>query len=147
MNKNGKSNILFIILIPIFLILALIIVDTIISYSENKTYKKITEKIIAETVEDNDIGYEEYFEEIKKKYEDNNYETDSLVVEANSYEIYVENEHNYFGLFSSLKKSFREPTKIKILGVEFKAKKNSKTFVKVTVKKDKNNKLEYIYSK
>lgn len=147
MNKNGKSNILFIILIPIFLILALIIVDTIISYSEDKTYKKITEKIIAETVEDNDIGYEEYFEEIKKKYEDNNYETDSLVVEANSYEIYVENEHNYFGLLSSLKKSFREPTKIKILGVEFKAKKNSKTFVKVTVKKDNNNKLEYIYSK
>ena len=40
MNKNGKSNILFIILIPFFLILALIIVDTIISYSENKTYKK-----------------------------------------------------------------------------------------------------------
>ena len=37
MNKLGKSDIKFILLIPFILLATLIVVDTLISYSENKS--------------------------------------------------------------------------------------------------------------
>ncbi len=147
MNKTGKSNAIFIILIPIFLILALIIVDTIISYAENKRFKSTTEKIVNEVITNEDISYEDYEKEIKRLYERNNYDTKMLVVDANDYEVYVENEHNYFGLFSSLKKANSKKLDIKILGVTFKVKRNSKAFIKLTVKKDYDGNLKFEYAK
>ena len=146
MNKNGKGGIIFIILIPIFLILALIIVDTFISYMENKKFKSITESIITETMNRNDLYYDDYYDNIKRSYERNNYDTDMLLVEANDYELYVENEHNYFGLFTSLKNYTYKQGEIKIFGVTFKVKRNSKLFIKVTAKDD-NGKIEFFYTK
>ena len=147
MNKYGKGSIVFVILIPIFIILSLVIVDTFVSYMENKKFKSTTEKIITDTMNNSDIYYDEYFDEIKKAYERNNYETDLLVVDANDYEVYVENEHNYFGLFTSLKNHASKQGEIKIFGVVFKAKKNSKSFVKVTAKYNSDGNIEFFYTK
>lgn len=147
MNKLGKSDIKFILLIPLILIATLIVVDTLISYSENKRFKTITEEIIKGTMEDDNIEYSEYYDEIKKQYERNDYDTDMLVVEANSYSVYVENEHKYFGLLSSLKNSINEKQQVKLLGITFNLRKNSKALVKVTAKYDYNNNLTFEYEK
>lgn len=147
MNKLGKSDIKFILLIPLILIATLIVVDTLISYSENKKFKTITEEIIKSTMEDDNIEYNEYYDEIKKQYERNDYDTDMLVVEANNYSVYVENEHKYFGLLSSLRNSKNEKQQVKLLGITFNLRKNSKTFVKVTAKYDYNNNLTFEYEK
>lgn len=147
MNKLGKSDIKFILLIPFILLATLIVVDTLISYSENKRFKTITEEIIKGTMEDDNIEYSEYYDEIKKQYERNDYDTDMLVVEANSYSVYVENEHKYFGLLSSLRNSINEKQQVKLLGITFNLRKNSKAFVKVTAKYDYNNNLTFEYEK
>lgn len=147
MNKLGKSDIKFILLIPLILLATLIVVDTLISYSENKRFKTITEEIIKGTMEDDNIEYSEYYDEIKKQYEKNDYDTDMLVVEANSYSVYVENEHKYFGLLSSLRNSINEKQQVKLLGITFNLRKNSKALVKVTAKYDYNNNLTFEYEK
>lgn len=146
MNNNGKGRIVLIILIPIFLILALIITDTLISFIENKRFKNITEDIIIETMNRDDLYYDEYYDNIKRLYERNNFDTDMLLVEASDYEVYVENENNYFGLFTSLRNHTYKMGEIKILGVTFKVKKNSKSFIKVTAKNDRGY-IEFFYTK
>lgn len=147
MNKSGKSNIIFLILIPIILILTLIVVDTIISYTNNKTYKKVTENIIEEVISDSEISVEQYNDEIKRKYERLGYETEMLVVEANSYDVYVENEHEYFGLFSSFSNRKGTETEIKILGITFKVKKNSVIRLKVRATYNYDDELKFEYTK
>lgn len=147
MNKNGKGGIIFIILIPLILIATLIIVDTIISYTTTKTYKKVTENILTEIINNPEIDVSEYSEEIKKSYERKGYKTDMLVVEANSYDVYLENEHEYFNLFSSLSKNRGCEGEIKILGVTFKVKKNSVTRLKVTASYNYEDKLIFEYTK
>lgn len=145
MNNKGKSNIIFIILIPLFIVIALLIVDTLNSYSENNRYKHITEDIIKDTM-NSDLDSTEYYDEIKRLYKLNNYEVDSLVVDANDYEVNVINEHNYFSLLTSLKKSFNETSEIKILGITFKVKKNSKSIIKVKANKI-DNEIKFTYEK
>lgn len=145
MNNKGKSNIIFIILIPLFIVIALLIVDTLNSYSENNRYKHITENIIKNTM-NSDLDSTEYYDEIKRLYKLNNYEVDSLVVDANDYEVNVINEHNYFSLLTSLKKSFNETSEIKILGITFKVKKNSKSIIKVKANKI-DNEIKFTYEK
>lgn len=147
MNKYGKGGAIFIVLIPIILIITLVIVDTIISYTTTKTYQKITENILTEIITNPEIEIEDYNDEIKRAYERNGYETDMLVVEANSYDVYVENEHSYFGLFSSLSNNKGDEGEIKILGVTFKVKKNSVTRLKVTAKYNYEDELEFEYTK
>ena len=145
MNKSGKSSFIFILLIPIFLIGTLIVVDTIISYNQKKLYKEITEKIITQVMEDDDFEYEEYYDEIKRLYEYYKYEKKMLVVDANETKVTVDNEHNYFGLFSSLTNRSGEDTIISILGVEFKAKKGSKISLSVEASYDSDDKIVFEY--
>ena len=145
MNKNGKSNIIFVLLIPIFFIATIIVIDTIISYNTNKTYKLVTESIIKNVMENENLDYEEYYDEIKRLYELRNYETNMLTVNANEYEVIVSNEHIYFGLISSLTNPNGEDAKINILGVEFFVKKGSKTSINVEASYDYNDELVFEY--
>ena len=142
-----KNNFTFFIIIPIIIIFSFILMDTFISYYENKRFKSDTENIITEVMNNDTLSYDEYYNEIKKLYEQKNYDTDLLYVNANSYEVSVENEVNYFGLFSSIKNYTYDEDIINILGINFRYKKNSKTFVKVTAKYDYDGNLEFIYTK
>lgn len=147
MNKNGKGGTIFIVLIPLILIVTLIIVDTIVSFTTKKNYEKVTESILTEIMTNDEIYVEDYSDEIKRAYERKGYETDMLVVEANSYDVYLENEHEYFNLFSSLSNKRGDDGEIKILGVTFKVKKNSVARLKVTATYDYENNIVFEYTK
>lgn len=145
MNKFGKGNFIFIILIPLFLIGTLIIFDTIISYSQNKNFKSVTEKIITQVMNDEKFDYDEYYEEIKRLYEYYNYDTNMLVVSANEYKVTVDNEHKYFGLLSSVTNRNSEDTIINIFGIEFNAKKGSKISISVEASYNYEDELVFKY--
>lgn len=145
MNKNGKSNIIFIILIPVFFILSLIIIDTITSYNTNKTYKLVTEDIIKKVMENEKLDYNEYYKEIKRLYELRGYETDMLTVSANEYKVTVDNEHQYFGIISSITNPNGETSKVNILGAEFDVKKGSKATISIEARYDNYNEIIFEY--
>lgn len=147
MKNNGKSNIIFLILIPIILIATLIIIDTLISYGVNKKFKNDTETIIKDVLTNDELNYDEYYDEIKRLYEKKNYDIDQLVVESNDYNFYLENEYNYFNLFSSLKNTKNKKEYVTILGFTFKAKRNSKAFIKVNANYDNMGKIIFTYTK
>lgn len=147
MNKSGKSSSLLIFLIPLFFIVALVIADTLISYIQNKNLKNVTEKIIQEVISDEEIEIDEYKYEIKRRYEMNNIDVDSLIVDADEYEVLVVNEHRYFGLFSSLTSKAVPETEISILGATFKVKKSSVAIINVKARTNSDNEIEFEYSK
>ena len=66
MNKYGKGGAIFIVLIPIILVMTFLIFDTIIGFITNKNYEKVTEKILTEIMTDEELGVEDYNEEIKR---------------------------------------------------------------------------------
>jgi len=147
MNKNGKSNMLFLLLIPLFFGLAIIIVDTFFSYTQNKNLKHITEKIIKEVIEDDEIEIDEYAYEIKRRYEMNNIDVDSLIVDASEYEVNVANQHRYFGLFSSLTNEALPEIEVSIIGLKFKLKKGSVAIINVTARENSDKEIQFEYSK
>lgn len=147
MKNNGKSSIIFLILIPLILIVTLIIIDTIISYGVNKKFKNDTETIIKDVLTNDELNYDEYYDEIKRLYEKKNYDTERLVVESDDYNFYLENEYNYFNLFSSLKNTKNKKEYVTILGFTFKAKRNSKAFIKVNADYDNMGKIIFTYTK
>ena len=75
----------------------------------------------------------------------NGYETDNLVVDASEYMVYVENEHLYYGVFSSLFGNGKEEL-VKLFGlIDFKLKKSSRVFVKIEASYNYNDELEFKY--
>lgn len=148
MNNKGKGNALFIVLIPLFIFLTLVISDTVFRFCEEKRFKSDTEEIINEVMDNEEIDYKDYYKEIKKLYERKKYKTDMLVVEADQYNVHVENEGVFFGLFTSLSKTGEE-FEVKIFNIDyltFKLKKNSRFMLKVDVKNDLNGKRVFEYS-
>lgn len=148
MNNKGKGNALFIVLIPLFIFLTLVILDTVFRFCEEKRFKSDTEEIINEVMDNEEIDYKDYYKEIKKLYERKKYKTDMLVVEADQYNVHVENEGVFFGLFTSLSKTGEE-FEVKIFNIDyltFKLKKNSRFMLKVDVKNDLNGKRVFEYS-
>ena len=142
-----KNSIGTFILIPIILIISLLIMDTSISYFINKKFKSNTEVIIKEVIENDSIDHNDYYSEIKKLYDKKGYNTELLYVDANSYEVNLENEINYFNIFSSIKTSTNEEGIINIFGIKFKYKKNSKAIIKVTARYNYNGEIEFTYTK
>ena len=169
MNNKGASKVRLILIIPILLLILLLILDTFINYLENKSIKKDTESILTEVLESDELEPEDYEYAIKTLLEKKKYDTDCLLIEIRRNEVYVENEHSYFGLFSSLrsynvntdeikilgikfkyitgfKKINHKYGEINILGVKFKVKRASKAFVRVTAKKNREGKVEFDYT-
>ena len=145
MNKYGKGSGIFILLVPIFVIATLIIGDTLISYNQDKQFKRLTEDIIEDVANNEELYYDDYYDEIKRLYESHGYETEMLFVDVDNYKIYVENEHKYYGIFSSIFGSEKEEL-VKLFGViDFKVKKGSKIVLKVEATFDENNELNFKY--
>ena len=170
MNNKGSGKAKLILLIPILIILLLLIVDTFISFLENKKLKLDTENIIREVMNDEELYFDDYYKTIKILYEQKKYDTDNLLVDGNENELYIENEQSYFGLFTSLKtynyitqdvkllgmnfkiiKSIKKIDKkygeIKILGIKFRVRRGSKAFVKVTARRIDEENIEFEYTK
>lgn len=148
MNNKGKGNAIFILLIPVFIFFSMIISDTFFRYSEEKKFKIATEKIINEVMDNDDIDYNEYYKEIKRLYELKKYNTNMLVVDADEYNVHVENEYVYFSLFTSLSRT-GEVFEVKLFNIDyltFKLKKNSRFMLKVDVKENEKGKRIFEYS-
>jgi len=144
MNNKGKS-IINIILIPIIFIVFLIILDTYISFIQEKKFKIVTEDIIKAVMTDDEISIDDYDEQIKRLYELNKYKTDSLVVDANDYSVKVSNEHSYFGIISSITNRQGEDDIINILGLDFKVKRCSKVIISLEARYNYEDELEINY--
>ncbi len=146
-SNSGKSHVFFIIIIPLVLILGAIVTDTVISYTTNKKFRLITEEIIKEVTERDDLTPEDYAYHIKRLYERNNYDTENLVVEASSDRVYVENDLQYSGIFTSLFHKGKDLEEKVILGVTVRIAKNSKAFIKCEATYDSSGKLVFKYIK
>ena len=146
-SNSGKSHVFFIIIIPLVLVLGAIVADTIISYTTNKKFRLITEEIIKEVTERDDLTPEDYAYHIKRLYERNNYDTENLVVEASSDRVYVENDLQYSGIFTSLFHKGKDLEEKVILGVTVRLAKNSKAFVKCEATYDNSGKLVFKFIK
>ena len=140
-----NNSVIFIILIPIFFILTLIVIDTFVSYNTTKTYKSVTESIIKDVINNKELEYEDYYKEIKRQYELHNYETNMLTVSADEYRVTVDNEHNYYGIISSMTNKNGEDTEVSILGIKFQVKKGSKISISVEAKYNYDNELIFEY--
>lgn len=147
MNNKGKSSIVFLALIPLFFVISIIILDTLFSYVENNKFKKVTENVISEVINNDELDKEDYYMEIKKTYENRGYETEMLVVEVDNNNIYVENEHTYFGFFSSFSNIKGDEIEKNILGITFKVKKNSVSRIKINTYISHDGKIEFEYTK
>ena len=146
MNNNGKSNIIFLIFIPLFFIVALIILDTVFSYVQNKNLKSVTEKVISEVIKSDEINETDYIIEIKNAYIRNGIDTDMLDIEISNNKLVLVNQHRYFGIFSSLSNKMGDKTEIEILGIKFILKKNSVARVNVSVENINDDELVFEYS-
>ena len=146
-SNSGKSHVFFIIIIPLVLILGAILVDTWISYSTNKKFRLTTETILNDMIEVEGITPEEYEDYIRRAYERNDYKTDNLVVEASTDRIYVENDMQYSGIFSSLFYKNKNTVEKVIFGVRARVSENSKAFIKCEATYGSDGKLVFKYIK
>ena len=145
MNNSGKGM-LFLVLVPLIAIAVFIISDTFVSFLENNKFKMDTESIITEVMNNENLYYSDYYDEIKRLYELKHYNTDNLVVDANEYEVSVSNENLYFGLINSLKNTKGENSEITILGHKFMVKKNSKAIISVVATYE-DEEIKFTYKK
>lgn len=109
MDRKGQAALIFIILIPVFMVLAAIIIDTGINMYYEKKLKNITEDVVTNLLENekledlNTEDQEELIKKAKKIYEDNKINTESLYIEFTYGErIILSNTHTYYSFMNSL---------------------------------------------
>ena len=102
MDRKGQSAVLFIILIPVFLLIAGLVVDMGINIYNEKKIKNVTEDVLINLLENN---VEE--DKIKDKailiYDNNNIDTEYLQIEK-SYgdKITIINSNEYYSFMNSI---------------------------------------------
>lgn len=112
MNKKGQATIIFIILIPLFLVLTAFIVDTGINMYQEKKIKNVTEDIMEVLISDNkylNVNYENE-EEVKeyllktatRLYQENDIDTEDLYIDILYNGLEISNVHKYYSFMNSL---------------------------------------------
>ncbi len=117
MSRKTKGTWIFFILIPIFLIIAAFIYDSVIKSATEKNYRKTTENIIKDVLSN---SYNDKAEWVKKLYEEKNLETKQLNVTYQNDILYVYNVHTFpafFGLVFGIK-SYRTEVNLKAYKVD-----------------------------
>ncbi len=100
MNKNGQTLVMFVIIIPIFIILLAFVVDTGIILKNTTKLNSTTKTILKNTYDDrlND----NYYEKVKKLYEKNNIPTKNIQIEFNLDEVKITNEYYKSSIFGKI---------------------------------------------
>ena len=100
MNKNGQTLVMFVIIIPIFIILLAFVVDTGIILKNTTKLNSTTKTILKNTYDDrlND----NYYEKVKKLYEKNNIPTKNIQIEFNLDEVKITNEYYKPSIFGKI---------------------------------------------
>ena len=104
MNKNGQALVLFIVLIPVFLVLTAIFVDKGINSYNDRRFRNITEDIMEELLNNdilNNVTYdnEDEVKEILKKQATMIYDANEIGVEFLTIEIGYGNEVTLFNTY------------------------------------------------
>ena len=113
MNRNGQSAVIFIILVPVFLLLAVIILDTGINMHSEKKLKNVTEDVLELLLSNEDLenvsyeNEEEVLEELREEavrfYENNEIDTSDVYIELSyGQRIIITNIHRNYSLANSL---------------------------------------------
>lgn len=148
LNKNGKGSAAYLLLVPLILVIGAIVIDTIINYSQEKKYKLITETIVKDIITQEDISEDEYEATIKKFYERNGYKTENMVVEIKGNgKMYLENEHHYSGILTSIFSENKNSVEKVLFGVRVKLAENSKVFLKINIDYTDKNDIKFEYLK
>lgn len=113
MNKKGQALVLFIILVPVFLVMSAIFVDMGINSHNDKKLKNITEDVMEVLLDDesiNEVSYEneeEVISDLKKQaeriYSANDIDTEYLYIEV-SYggKVILSNTYTHYSFMNSL---------------------------------------------
>lgn len=113
MDKKGQAAVIFIILIPVFLVLTAIIVDTGINMYNEKKLENVTVEVMETLVKEEDLqsvtyeNEEEVLKNLKKTairiFEENEIETEYLVLNI-SYggRLSIDNTHKYYSFMNTL---------------------------------------------
>jgi len=112
MNKHGQTLVLFIVFLPIFALLGILVVDIGLASREKTKVESTTRIIMDEIREKNITGSIE--EEIKILFRENNINIDNLIITIDGNEITIENFYKINSIFGNLIdiKNYRVETKI-----------------------------------
>lgn len=104
MNKKGQTLILFIIIIPIFIILLAFVVDTGFILKENTKLNNTT-KTILKTTYQNKNNYD-YYDKVKNLYQKNNIEPTTIKINQNNNQVTITittEKNSFFGKIIGIK--------------------------------------------
>lgn len=113
MDKKGQATVIFIILIPVFLVLTAIIIDTGLNLYNEKKLKNVTSDVLEVIVKSDDLANvtyeneEEVLNNLTDKaiiiYEENKMDTDDLFLEIMyGGRIKISNNYTYYSFMNSL---------------------------------------------
>lgn len=112
MNKKGQAAVIFIILIPVFLVLTAIIVDTGINMHNEKKLNNVTNDVMEVLLDEeliNSVTYDnedEVLDKLKKQairiYGENDIETENLYIDINGGRLSLSNTHTYYSFMNTL---------------------------------------------
>lgn len=98
MDRKGQSAVLFIILIPVFLLIAVLVVDMGINVYNEKKLKNVTEDVLINLLENN-VEEDKIKDKATLIYENNNIDTEYLQIEksyGDKITIIISNEYYSF---------------------------------------------------
>ena len=116
MNNKGQSTIIFVILIPIFIIFAVLIADTAINIYNDKKLKNITEEVLTDILENN-VSEEKIESRARIIYEENDIDTEYLNIEISSdKKIKIYNSTLYYSVINSIFKNGTRQSVVRAVG-------------------------------
>lgn len=99
MKRHKFNSGIFIIIIPICILILAFIFDNSFQFIENKRLEIVTKEIIKDSLT---INVNDYYEKVKKDYENKNITTDLLQVEYNEGILFIYNSHTFTSFFGKL---------------------------------------------
>lgn len=100
MNKKGQTLIVFVLLLPIFILLLAFVVDTGLILQESTRLNSTTTTILKTTYQDRNSP--DYQENIKDLYQKNNIPTEHMQLETKENQITLKNNYTVESIFGKI---------------------------------------------
>lgn len=133
MGKKGQTSLIFIILIPVFMIIAALVIDTGVAMYYEKKQKNVAEEVITNLLE-SDLTEEEYYNRAKNIFEKNDIDTEFLSIDTIGGRITLYNSDVHYSFLGTLFKSINHQSVVEAEGY-----KDSSGKIIITFPKDDKN--------
>lgn len=133
MGKKGQTSLIFIILIPVFMIIAALAVDTGVAMYYEKKQKDVAEEVIT-TLLKSDLTEDEYYKRAKYIFEENKIDTEYLSINSLGDKITLYNSDVHYSFLGTLFKNISHQSVVEAEGY-----KDSNGNIVVTFPKDDKN--------